>query len=275
MWMGNGVKCQKDIFIRNCMKCPYLHREVMFAYPNLGRGWGGSQFQTKLFFFARTQMKCVNMHRKATFPTVHSNGDGLGWWSSSTNFCFAQNYKVMFASPPPLRVGVQGRDQFPKQCFGIKWNVQICTDRSCFPTLCPLWEGFGVSVTKIILLVMECNFHICIKKSYLCLPSIPIGVGGLTNMIYMQIWKFHSILTKNVFFFFFFFFFFRNWPTTMWFYENNFSMQICTFHAVCSSKNMLVLDIHPVTTPWVWGVGNMTSVQIQIIMQVLELYFCN
>ena len=70
---GGGSISYKISFTRNCIKCPDLHRNVMFTYlPSYG-GRGREKLPKQC---ARKCMKCPDLYRNVMFAT--STQEGLG-----------------------------------------------------------------------------------------------------------------------------------------------------------------------------------------------------
>ena len=95
-----GSSSDKELFARNCMKYPDMHKSHLFQPPPQ---WG----KVPKIFFARNLMKCIDLQRSHVCLPLHLRG-GRSSCNSFARNCMKCSYlhrKVYLFQPSEGRVG--------------------------------------------------------------------------------------------------------------------------------------------------------------------------
>ena len=168
-------------------------------------------------------MKCQDLHKRKSYLQLHPIGYEWGMGSSTQRF-FARNYmkypdlhQKSCLELPSLGIGCRVWSQFESLLIGIKWNIQVCTKKSCLQ--CPsLWgQGRGVEGQgPTYFLARDCMKSVDLdEKIMVSNPSPLLGESGGGS------W---SQFTKNVLLE-------SEWNILIWM-EKNSCLQTPTMHGI-------------------------------------------
>ena len=157
------------------MKCPDLHRKVIFPYLLPFEVW--DQFLKKVF--SKNCMKCADLHRKGIFanPCHLGVGGGVNYLKMflGTKWYFQVCTEVIFPKPQPQRGwGQLSQKFFSKKLNAVSRSAEIFHDYRPSSLWC--WGRGRGWYAKTSFLWIAWDFQICTEK---CCWSLPLHGDGL------------------------------------------------------------------------------------------------